>query len=188
MKIEFFSLVTLVVFVANPAMCDDKTKWVEHPNIKADAKTKQWNIRFELNRATDVEVAIVDATTSKVVRHLAAGVLGGNAPDPLQSGTLVQTISWDGRDDYGNPVADASKLVVRVRTGMDVVLDTIVGGVGWYYPFDDTLGYFIIVPATQPHWLLSFILHWTFTLELSIWALALVCWMRHWRTREISFA
>ncbi|MGY8644445.1 MAG: hypothetical protein ACKVJU_25540 [Verrucomicrobiales bacterium] len=139
MKIEFFSLVTLVVFVANPAMCDDKTKWVEHPNIKADAKTKQWNIRFELNRATDVEVAIVDATTSKVVRHLAAGVLGGNAPDPLQSGTLVQTISWDGRDDYGNPVADASKLVVRVRTGMDVVLDTIVGGDPYAF-YSDEMG------------------------------------------------
>jgi inner membrane protein len=79
-------------------------------------------------------------------------------------------------------------LVFLAGIFLHLCLDTIVGGIGWYYPFDDTLVYFIIIPATQPHWLLSFILHWTFTLELSIWALALVCWMRHWRTREISFA
>jgi len=85
-------------------------------------------IRFEVSTRTDVEVAIVDAQ-GKVVRHLAAGVLGGEKPPPapLMSG-LSQTIEWDGRDDYGETVAGAQVCSVRVRAGMGVKLDCIVGG------------------------------------------------------------
>ena len=85
-------------------------------------------ISFAVTRPTDVEVAILDAA-GKVVRHLAAGVLGGENPPPapLRPG-LAQSIEWDGRDDCGKPVADLAGLSVRVRAGMGVSLEKIVGG------------------------------------------------------------
>ena len=91
------------------------------------------NIVFAVRAATDVEVAILDAH-GKVVRHLAAGVLGVGAapPAPLALG-LRQRLTWDGKDDYGQPVADASACSVRVRAGMGVRLDRIAGGDPYAY-------------------------------------------------------
>ena len=95
-------------------------------------------ISFTVSKTTDVEVAIIDAK-GKVVRHLAAGVLGGKTapPPPLKPG-LSQTIIWDGKDDYGKvvhprPLATAKPtgrvgFTVRVRAGMGVKLDRIVCG------------------------------------------------------------
>ena len=45
-------------------------------------------------------VAIEDAK-GKVVRHLVAGMLGKNPPAPLQPNSLAQTLTWDGKDDFG---------------------------------------------------------------------------------------
>jgi hypothetical protein len=61
-------------------------------------------IAFAVNRATDVAVSIEDAGGA-VVRHLAAGVLGTNAPAPLKSNSLAQSLVWDGRDDDGQLVS-----------------------------------------------------------------------------------
>jgi hypothetical protein len=59
------------------------------------------------NRRTDLRsvatVAVVDMD-HKIVRHLASGVLGENAPCPFEQGTLPQRIEWDGKDDFGAPV------------------------------------------------------------------------------------
>jgi len=71
-------------------------------------------ISFTASAATDVEVAILDAS-GNVVRRLAAGMLGPNAPEPFEKGSLVQKVAWDGADDAGKPVAGAS---ARVRLGM----------------------------------------------------------------------
>ena len=59
-------------------------------------------IKFEVAQPTDVEIAVLDAR-DRVVRHLAAGVLGGEVapPKPLQEG-MRQSIEWDGRDDSGH--------------------------------------------------------------------------------------
>jgi len=77
---------------------------------------------------TDVEVAILDAR-GNVVRHLAAGVLGGESPppSPLKAG-LSQSLEWDGKDDFGSPVGDPAALTVRVRAGMGVLLERVAGG------------------------------------------------------------
>lgn len=74
-------------------------------------------IRFTVSEATDVEVAVLDAS-GKVVRHLAQGVLGGEKapPLPLDSG-LSQELMWDGLDDYGKPVY-SHPFKVRVRLGV----------------------------------------------------------------------
>jgi len=82
-------------------------------------------VEFAVTTRTDAEVAIVNGK-GEVVRHLAAGMLSGEAPPPapLKAG-LTQSVPWDGKDDYGQPVAGAG---VRVRIGMGARLETIVGG------------------------------------------------------------
>ncbi|MCB4457260.1 metal-dependent hydrolase [Leisingera sp. McT4-56] len=59
---------------------------------------------------------------------------------------------------------------------LHMVLDTIGGGILWAAPFDSGLYTLVEVPAAQAHWVLSFLLHWTFLLELGVWALALYLW------------
>ena len=61
---------------------------------------------------------------------------------------------------------------------LHLALDTITGGILWLYPVNDRLFTLVVVPATQSHWVLSFILHWTFLLELAVWAMAAWLWVR----------
>lgn len=82
-------------------------------------------IAFAVSAPTDVEVAVLDARGA-VVRHLAAGLLGSNAPEPLQKDALSQEISWNGKDDVGQP-AMGGPFQVRVRAGSMARLDQIVG-------------------------------------------------------------
>jgi hypothetical protein len=83
-------------------------------------------IAFEVSAATDVEVAILDAK-GQVVRHLAAGVLGGKNPPPapLKPG-LAQKLVWDGKDDLGQ-AASNGPFQVRIRAGMAVRFGTLIG-------------------------------------------------------------
>ena len=48
-------------------------------------------IEFTVDRNTDVAVTIEDGQ-GKIVRHLAAGVLGKNPPEPLQANCLAQSL------------------------------------------------------------------------------------------------
>ncbi len=118
------------------ATADDNLTLVEPPRLVQDAKTKSWHVTFKLSRRADVEVAIIDPKTGSVVRHLAAGVLGDNAPPPLAAYSAAQQIPWDGKDDYRQGVAEPSKLSVRLRAGMSVALKNIAGGnpYGYYSP------------------------------------------------------
>lgn len=87
-----------------------------------------WNILFSVNEYSDVEISIINKKDSSVVRHLAAGLLGPNAPAPLTKDALTQTLVWDGKDDLGSPATvPESDLGVRVRAGLGVKLDTILG-------------------------------------------------------------
>jgi len=103
-------------------------------------------IRFTVSGPTDVEVAIVNAK-GDVVRHLAAGVLGGGGkgsqpaknppPEPLKPG-LAQELTWDGKDDFGLPCkaapaeagraagAGPSNYTARVRLGMGGQLERMI--------------------------------------------------------------
>jgi DNA-binding beta-propeller fold protein YncE len=85
-------------------------------------------ITFTASAATDVEVAILDGK-GKIIRHLAAGLLGDHAPAPLERGTLEQTLRWDGRDDAGvrRLGKNAGAFSVRVRLGATPKLDRYVG-------------------------------------------------------------
>ena len=82
-------------------------------------------IAFTASAATDVAVAIVDAK-GNVIRHLAAGVLGENAPAPLKKNSLKQEIVWDGKADYGKKLP-AGEYKVRVGLGLKPEFDRILG-------------------------------------------------------------
>jgi hypothetical protein len=79
-------------------------------------------ISFTTSAPTDVEVSILDAK-GKVVRHLAAGVLGGKTPPPksLKAG-LSQNLEWDGKNDLGEK-ATGGPFKIRVRLGLRAELD-----------------------------------------------------------------
>ncbi|MCK6472270.1 MAG: hypothetical protein L6R28_11035 [Planctomycetes bacterium] len=91
--------------------------------VKEGEATK---ILFTLTAPADVEVAVLDAK-DKIVRHLAAGVLGAAKapPPPLKEG-LAQALSWDGKDDFGK-AAQGGPFKVRVRAGMGVKFGKIFG-------------------------------------------------------------
>jgi len=91
---------------------------------KAEAAGDKVKISFALAAPSDVEVAVVDGG-GKIVRHLAAGLLGKNAPEPLKKDSLAQEILWDRKDDVGKPVAGACK--VRVLAGLKPRLDRYAG-------------------------------------------------------------
>jgi hypothetical protein len=83
-------------------------------------------IGFAVSAPTDVEAAML-AVDGKVVRHLAAGVLGGTKPppEPLKAG-LAQELVWDGKDDFGKPAA-GGPFKVRVRAGLGVKFARFIG-------------------------------------------------------------
>lgn len=60
---------------------------------------------------------------------------------------------------------------------MHICLDGIAGGTMWFWPLTDRLYTMTTVPATQSHWLLSFLFHWTMLLELAVWGAALALWL-----------
>ena len=74
-------------------------------------------IAFAAKSFCDVTVAL-ENPDGKIVRHLACGVLGSNAPEPLQKGTLQQTVVWDGKDDRGKYLDDKESYAVRVSLGL----------------------------------------------------------------------
>lgn len=123
----------LALLLPATASAQPSLQWVKPPQLVFEREGQSSWATFELNRLTDVEVAIVDPVTSIVVRHLAAGVLGDNPPPPLVAKSLAQKIAWDGKDDHGQLVADPAKLAVRARAGMSVKLDRIVGGDPYAY-------------------------------------------------------
>ncbi|QDU21012.1 hypothetical protein [Urbifossiella limnaea] len=123
----------LVVLASGSAPGADPPRWIKPPALHADEQTGAWRVTFELDALTDVEVALVDPATSAVVRHLAAGVLGPKAPPPLAAGSRAQSLEWDGKDDYQVRVRRPEAVVVRVRAGMGVALEQIVGGDPYAY-------------------------------------------------------
>lgn len=87
---------------------------------------EQTELRFAVKAGIDVEIAVLDGK-GHIVRHLAAGVLGGKnpPPTPLQPG-LVQKIIWNGKDDVGKP-AQGGPFRFRVRAGTGVEFGRLIG-------------------------------------------------------------
>jgi len=76
----------------------------------------------------------------------------------------------------------ATALVFFAAIVLHLLLDSIGGGILWGAPISDHLFSWVEVPATRSHWVWSFIFHWTFALELAIWAAAIGIWLQGKRT------
>ena len=61
---------------------------------------------------------------------------------------------------------------------LHMLLDSIGGDIMWLAPFNTDLWELVSVPASQPHWIWSFVLHWTFALEAMIWGAAVYFFVR----------
>ena len=66
-----------------------------------------------------------------------------------------------------------------------LVLDTVVGDVQWLQPLSDRFIHLVTVERIEgAHWIWSFVLHWTFALELALLALAVAIEVRARRLRR----
>lgn len=97
-------------FTQKPAVTKEGAKWV---------------ITFASKGKCDATVAIL-GPDGKIVRHLASGVLGVNAPYPFQQGSLVQKIEWDGQDNQGKPAPTGCK--VKVGLGLQAKFERDIMG------------------------------------------------------------
>jgi len=61
---------------------------------------------------------------------------------------------------------------------LHLIMDTVVGDIMWLWPLSDQFFRFATVPATQSNWVLSFMFHWSFLLELLICAIAITLFFR----------
>lgn len=64
-------------------------------------------------------------------------------------------------------------MVLAVNVMLHQVLDTVAGGIRWLWPFSRAELVLAHVPARHDAWVLNFVLHWSFGLELVILAAAL---------------
>lgn len=76
-----------------------------------------FTIAFESKGLCDATVVIEDAR-GEIVRHLASGVLGDNAPPPFVKNSRAQSIVWDGKDDAGRYIDNPGECRVRVSLGL----------------------------------------------------------------------
>ena len=66
--------------------------------------------------------------------------------------------------------------VALVSVLMHQFLDTVSGGIKWLWPFANEWTRWFTVPAIYNEWIVNFIFHWTFLLELGVFVLAAVIW------------
>lgn len=59
-------------------------------------------------------------------------------------------------------------LILLMNTWLHLILDTVAGGIYWLYPFSPTNFQWLNITASYDWWVLNYIFHWTFMLELCI--------------------
>ena len=72
-----------------------------------------------------------------------------------------------------------------INWGVHLVCDTFTGGIAWLYPFNDMLFTIINIPPISPNWVISFIFHWSFTIEIAIVIWAVVLFSKQYITKDI---
>ena len=114
------ALSSLLVLLATSALAaQDAPTFTARPSAVRDGTRVR--VEFAASREGDATVSVHDAA-GKVVRHLAAGMLGKNAPEPFQAGSLRQVLDWDGKDDAGREAA-GGPFIIRVALGMKPEFD-----------------------------------------------------------------
>jgi hypothetical protein len=124
MMSKFVSVVLPAILIFGAALAGEAApiSFAKKPAVTKDGAGCR--IEFAAAAPTDCAVYVLDAQ-GRTVRHLAAGVLGEKAPEPLKPG-LAQQLVWDGTDDAGRPAA-CGPFKVRVGLGLKPALDKFVG-------------------------------------------------------------
>ena len=63
-------------------------------------------------------------------------------------------------------------LVLLGNTWLHLFLDTVAGGIHWFYPWSNVNIQFMHISPRFDWWVLNYIFHWTFLFELLIMAMA----------------
>ena len=90
-------------------------EFVRKPTVTREGDTV--TVMFESRGLCDATVAIEDAR-GRIIRHLACGALGPNAPAPFKKSSRTQILVWDGKDDRGRYIDNKDSCVVRVSLGL----------------------------------------------------------------------
>lgn len=89
---------------------------------------------------------------------------------------LLLLLLWAGLVKNKYPVLLC--VVFCVNGIVHLLLDSLVGDIGWLMPFDNTLFALAHVPAQYHPWWLNFFLHWSFMLEMALVVAAIWLWRR----------
>ncbi|PCJ52127.1 MAG: hypothetical protein COA79_24635 [Planctomycetota bacterium] len=120
-----------IVFYANQTLLADaleefKVKREEIYEFVVAPKISGSGDKIKINFTTkgycDVTIAIEDEQ-GKILRHLASGVLGKNAPKPFQKNSKKQSVIWNGKDDQARYLENRNRLSIRVSLGINPVFE-----------------------------------------------------------------
>jgi inner membrane protein len=64
-----------------------------------------------------------------------------------------------------------------IGTMMHMIMDSVAAPIHWLAPFSNMTVELVTVPATSSNWIISFVYHWTFLIEIAIWVLALTVFL-----------
>ena len=65
-------------------------------------------------------------------------------------------------------------LTIFANLFVHFLLDTVAGGIHWAYPIKKDLYHLITIPSQYSHWIINFVLHWSFSFEILIISIAVV--------------
>lgn len=75
----------------------------------------------------------------------------------------------------------AIALLISANGMIHIFLDSIVGDIWWFMPWYDHPFSLFTVPARYQPWYWNFIFHWSFGLELLVWAIAIKYWIKNYK-------
>jgi hypothetical protein len=102
---------------------EEKFEFAQKPAVKKEGD--KWIVTFATTANCDATVSVLNKD-GKIVRHLASGVLGKNAPHPFRQNSLAQKLEWDGlTDDFKK--ADTAGCKVKVGLGLKATYERDIG-------------------------------------------------------------
>ena len=127
--ISFFIFITFLATNYSVAEDSNEFKIKRENNFNFHVKPtiekagEGFNIFFEVKSYCDATIVIEEESSGKIVRHLISGVLGANAPEPLQKNSKVQKVYFDGKNDAGEYLKDFASVKVRVSLGLSPLFE-----------------------------------------------------------------
>ena len=94
---------------------EENFEFASKPTVKKEENSIL--IEFETKGNCDVTIAL-ETTEGVIIRHLASGVLGNNAPAPFKKDSKKQSIQWDLKNDQGEYVKNLGEISARVSLGL----------------------------------------------------------------------